>query len=62
MAELAGVLRTILAAGFGFLASKGYFDAETGIALSGAVGTILVAAWSIWQKRSAAAAAGGNNQ
>lgn len=45
--QLFGVLRTVAAAGFGFLAGKGYLDGATAEALSGAVATIAVAVWSV---------------
>jgi ABC-type Mn2+/Zn2+ transport system permease subunit len=46
-----GVIRTILASIMGYLAGKGYFDAETGTAIVGAIGTLFVAAWSIFSKK-----------
>jgi ABC-type proline/glycine betaine transport system permease subunit len=49
--EVAGVVRTIAAAGFGILVGKGIIDAETAAALAGAVGTIAIAVWSVWAKR-----------
>jgi ABC-type proline/glycine betaine transport system permease subunit len=51
--EVAGVVRTIAAAGFGILVGKGIIDAETAAALAGAVGTIAIAVWSVWSKRKA---------
>jgi ABC-type proline/glycine betaine transport system permease subunit len=51
--EVAGVVRTIAAAGFGILVGKGIIDAETAAALAGAVGTIAIAIWSVWSKRKA---------
>jgi len=51
--EVAGVVRTIAAAGFGILVGKGIIDAETAAALAGAVGTIAIAVWSVWAKRKA---------
>jgi ABC-type proline/glycine betaine transport system permease subunit len=51
--EIAGIVRTIAAAGFGVLVGKGIIDAETAAALAGAVGTIAVAIWSVWSKRKA---------
>lgn len=53
--EIGGVVRTLAAAAFGYLAGKGYFDNETATALAGAAGTIAVAVWSVFQKRKAAA-------
>lgn len=52
--ELGGIVRTILAAGFGVLVSKGLIDGETATALAGAVATIGVAVWSVLTKRKAA--------
>jgi ABC-type proline/glycine betaine transport system permease subunit len=49
--EVAGVVRTIAAAGFGLLVGKGIIDAESAAGLAGAVGTIAVAIWSVWSKR-----------
>ena len=52
--QLFGVVRTIAAAGFGFLAGKGYLDGATAEALAGAVATIGVAVWSIASKKKPA--------
>lgn len=52
--EMFGVIRTIFAAGFGFLAGKGYLDGATAEALAGAFATIGVAVWSVRDKRKAA--------
>lgn len=52
--KLFGVVRTIAAAGFGFLAGKGYLDGATAEALAGAVATIAVAVWSVTSKKAAA--------
>lgn len=49
--EVAGVVRTIAAAGFGILVGKGIIDTETAAALAGAAGTIAIAVWSVWAKR-----------
>jgi len=46
-----GIIRTIAAAGFGFLAGKGYLDGATVEALAGAVATIAVAVWSVVSKK-----------
>jgi energy-converting hydrogenase Eha subunit C len=51
--QIYGVIRTLAAAGFGFLAGKGYLDGATVEALSGAVATIAVAVWSIASKKPA---------
>ena len=52
--EIGGIVRTIAAAGFGYLAGRGFIDNETATALAGAAGTIAVAVWSVLQKRKAA--------
>ena len=57
-AEIGGLVRTLAASLFGFMAGQGWFDAETGTALAGAVGVIATAAWSIWAKKRAAAQGG----
>ena len=49
-----GVIRTVAAAGFGFLAGKGYIDGATVEALAGAVATIAVAVWSVLSKKEVA--------
>lgn len=51
--ELAGVVRTLVAAGGGFIVAKGWIDAETMSAVAGAVATLFVAIWSVKAKRSA---------
>lgn len=51
--QLFGIVRTIAAAGFGYLAGKGYIDGETATALAGAVATIGVAIWSVISKKEA---------
>lgn len=50
--QIWGIVRTILAAGGGFLVAKGYFDAATLNAILGALGTLFVAGWSIWSNRA----------
>ena len=49
--QLFGVVRTIAAAGFGYLAGKGWLDGATVEALAGAVATIGVAVWSVASKK-----------
>ena len=44
--QIAGILRTILAALGGYVVAKGVVDAATYTALSGAAVTIVVALWS----------------
>lgn len=51
--QVFGIVRTVAAAGFGYLAGKGYFDGATAEALAGAVATIGVAVWSVLSKRPA---------
>ena len=53
--QIFGVIRTLAAAGFGFLAGKGYLDGATVEALAGAVATIAVAVWSVVSKKPEAA-------
>lgn len=48
--QVFGMVRTVAAAGFGFLAGKGYLDGTTVEALAGAVATIGVAVWSVLSK------------
>ena len=52
--QVFGVVRTVAAAGFGFLAGKGYLDGATAEALAGAVATIAVAVWSVASKNKPA--------
>lgn len=49
--QLFGIIRTVAAAGFGFLAGKGHIDGVTAEALAGAVATIGVAIWSVVSKK-----------
>ena len=51
--KLFGIVRTVAAAGFGFLAGKGYIDGATAEALAGAIATIGVAIWSVVSKKPA---------
>lgn len=53
--QIGGIVRAIASAGFGFLIGKGIIDAETAATLTGAIGTIAVAVWSVWSKKQAAA-------
>jgi hypothetical protein len=52
--QLFGVIRTVAAAGFGFMAGKGWLDGATAEALAGAVATIGVAVWSVVSKKAPA--------
>lgn len=51
--QLFGIIRTVAAAGFGFMAGKGWLDGATAEALAGAVATIAVAVWSVASKKPA---------
>ena len=53
--QIAGILRTILAAGGGYLVSRGWLDNATMMAIVGALVTLATAGWSVWAKRSAPA-------
>ena len=53
--QLFGIIRTVAAAGFGFLAGKGYLDGATVESLAGAVATIGVAVWSVLSKKQSEA-------
>lgn len=55
--EIWGVIRTILAAGSGWVVGTGWIDGQTYTALVGAVGVIFVSVWSIISKRKALPAA-----
>lgn len=50
--QVAGIVRTLAAAGFGVLVGKGYLTTEMATALAGAFGTIAVAVWSVWSKKA----------
>ena len=49
--QLFGIVRTLAAAGFGYLAGRGLIDGATAEALAGAVATIGVAVWSVVSKQ-----------
>jgi hypothetical protein len=55
--QLFGIVRTVAAAGFGYLAGKGLIDGATVDLLAGAVATIGVAIWSFVSKQPIAEAA-----
>ena len=55
--QLFGIVRTVAAAGFGYLAGKGLIDGATADALAAAVATIGVAVWSFVSKQPVAEAA-----
>lgn len=46
-----GIVRTILAAGAGYIVAKGYIDEATSTAIIGGLGTIFVAGWSWYSKK-----------
>lgn len=52
--QLFGIVRTVAAFGFGFLAAKGTIDGAMAEALAGAVATIAVGVWSVISKKPAA--------
>lgn len=53
-AQVWGIVRTVLAAGSGYVVAKGWVDDATYQAVLGALGTIFVAAWSVSSKKPAA--------
>jgi hypothetical protein len=50
--QIWGIARTVLAAAGGWAVSKGYVDSELLTAVLGGVGTIFVAAWSVFAKKA----------
>ena len=52
--QVFGIVRTLAAAGFGYIAGQGMIDGATAEALAGAVATIGVAVWSVVSKKPAA--------
>jgi len=52
--QIWGIIRTILAAGGGWIAAKGWVDAATLEQVLGAVGVLFVTAWSIIAKKKPA--------
>lgn len=53
-AQIFGIVRTLAAAGFGYIAGRGFIDGATAEALAGAVATIGVAIWSVMSKKPTA--------
>jgi hypothetical protein len=53
-AQVFGIVRTLAAAGFGYIAGRGLIDGATAEALAGAVATIGVAIWSVMSKKPTA--------
>lgn len=50
--QIWGIVRTILAAGLGYLATKGFVDEATATSVLSAIGVIFVAVWSWMSRRS----------
>lgn len=50
MMILASIARTLLASASGYAVGKGYIDSETATSVVGAIGTVAVGAWGVWQK------------
>lgn len=48
-----GIIRTVLAAGFAYLAGKGLIDGAMADTLATAVVTVIVAVWSVMSKKTA---------
>jgi hypothetical protein len=46
-----GIVRTILAAGGGYIVAKGWIDNATMTSIIGAIGTLFIAGWSVWSKK-----------
>ncbi len=49
--QIWGIVRTILAAGGGYIVAKGYLDNATVTSIIGAIGTLFIAGWSVWSKK-----------
>lgn len=54
--QIWGIVRTLLAAGGGFLVAKGFVDDATLASILGALGVLFTAGWSIYQKHAASKA------
>jgi len=52
-AQIAGVVRALVAAIGGYFVGQGLVDAETVTTIGGAVATLAAAGWSIYSKRKA---------
>lgn len=46
-----GIVRTVLAAGGGYVVAKGWLDAAALESIIGALGVLFVTGWSVWSKR-----------
>jgi hypothetical protein len=51
-AQIAGVVRALVAALGGYFVGQGLVDAETVTTIAGAAATLAAAAWSIYSKRA----------
>lgn len=51
-AEIGGLIRTFAAMAAGSIVANGWATADQAQAITGGVMALLVAAWSIWQKRT----------
>lgn len=50
--EVYGVARSLLSAAGGFAVARGWLDAETAVAVCGALATLVAAVWSVRSKRT----------
>jgi hypothetical protein len=50
--QVGGIVRALVAAAGGYFVGQGLVDSETMLTLGGAVTTIVVAVWSIYNKRA----------
>lgn len=50
--EIGGIVRAVLSAIGGIAVAKGYADQETVVAVAGALTTLVVAVWSVLNKRA----------
>jgi len=53
VSEFSGIARALVSALGGYLVGKGIVDTETATTLGGGAVTIIVALWSVWEKRKA---------
>jgi hypothetical protein len=51
--QVGGIVRAVVAAAGGYFVGQGLVDAQTMMTIGGAVTTLAVAGWSVWNKRSA---------
>ena len=51
--QFGGLVRTVVAAAGGYFATKGFFDAETWVAIAGAASVAAAALWSFYAKKVA---------